>query len=113
MRRPGVPCPDQGTLLVGRQAGDELVHELAPGPEIVVRRAPHLGEAGHGALEGVAVQVGQRRKQDGAALVARRGGNAGLDLGETAAREGQANIGAPALRGQRPRRVQHSHLRGA
>ena len=46
--------------VVGRQALDEAVHRLAPGPEGIgfVAAAP-LGEAGHGALEGMAVQVGQ------------------------------------------------------
>ena len=37
------------------QALDEAVHELAPGPEVVLRRDAHLGEPGHRALEGVRV----------------------------------------------------------
>ena len=51
--------------VVGRQPLDEAIHLLAPGPERIGLGAapgpPMLGEAGHGALEGVAVQVGQAR----------------------------------------------------
>ncbi len=48
--------------LLGRQALHELVHQLAPGPEIVVRRGAHVGQPGHGTLEGVRVQVRHARK---------------------------------------------------
>ena len=50
--------------LLGREALHELIHELAPRPEIVVRCRAHVGQAGHGALEGVRMQVrhaGQHR----------------------------------------------------
>ena len=46
-----------GLDLLRRQAGNETVHHLAPGPEGIIARARALGEAGHGPLEGVAVQV--------------------------------------------------------
>jgi hypothetical protein len=45
--------------VVRRQPLDEAVHLLAPGPEGIGLGAAVLGEAGHGALEGVAVQVRQ------------------------------------------------------
>ena len=45
--------------VVRRQPLDEAVHRLAPGPEGIGLAAAPLGEARHGALEGVAVQVGQ------------------------------------------------------
>ena len=48
--------------LVRRQDVEEAVHDRTPGPEAVApgRSAP-LGKAGHRALEGVAVQVRDRR----------------------------------------------------
>ncbi len=46
-----------GVRLLGRQALHELVHELAPRPEVIVWRSAHVGQPGHGALEGVRVQV--------------------------------------------------------
>ena len=50
----------------GVSRSSEAVHHLAPGPEAVAAGAARLGEAGHAALEGVAVQVrhaGQRRRR--------------------------------------------------
>ena len=52
--------------VVGGHPRQEAVHHLAPGPEAVVLRTMPLGEAGHGALEGMAVHVrhaGQRRRR--------------------------------------------------
>ena len=45
--------------VIGREPREEAVHHLAPGPEAVGGRPAALGEAGHAALERVAVQVGQ------------------------------------------------------
>ena len=45
--------------LVGGEAIEKPVHHLAPGPEAVGCRPAALGEPGHPALEGVAVQIGQ------------------------------------------------------
>jgi hypothetical protein len=45
--------------VVRRDPLDEAVHLLAPGPERIGRGPATLGEPGHGALEGVAVQVRQ------------------------------------------------------
>ena len=50
--------------VIGRKALKEVVHHLAPGPEAVGGRAAALGEPGHAALEGVAVQVGQAGNGD-------------------------------------------------
>ncbi len=44
--------------IVWRQLVEEAVHHLPPGPEAVAAGTGDLGEAGHAALEGVAVQVG-------------------------------------------------------
>ena len=48
-----------GLDVVGRKALKEAVHHLAPGPEAVGGRTAALGEPGHAALEGVAMQVGK------------------------------------------------------
>ena len=45
--------------VVGRKALKEAVHHLAPGPEAVGGRTAALGEPGHAALKGVAMQVRQ------------------------------------------------------
>ena len=46
-----------GLHMVRREPLDEAVHDLAPAPETVAAGSGALGEAGHGALEGMAVQV--------------------------------------------------------
>ena len=50
--------------VVGRKALQEVVHHLAPGPEAVGGRTAPLGEPGHAALEGVAMQVRQAGNGD-------------------------------------------------
>ena len=60
----------------------EGVHDLAPGPEIIAGGAASFGEAGHSALEGVAVQVGkagQRDAGDTLALLWAAAGDKGSD----------------------------------
>ncbi|MNL02851.1 hypothetical protein D3C87_1233720 [compost metagenome] len=42
---------------------DEAIHQVAPGPETVVRIARHFRQPGHGPLEGVGVQVRHARQQ--------------------------------------------------
>ena len=51
-----------GAHVVRRKTRDEPVHDLAPAPEAVLRRAGTFGEPGHGPLEGVAMQIGHTRK---------------------------------------------------
>ena len=48
------------------------VHQTPPRPEVVIGRPPRLGQTGHGALKGVAVQIGDARQGHAAALVLRR-----------------------------------------
>ncbi len=50
-----------GLDVVGRHGGEKAVHHLAPGPEAVVLGAAPLHQPGHGALEGVAVHIGDAR----------------------------------------------------
>src|ERR1700743_3374964 len=65
--------------IVGVPALDEAVHLVAPGPKAVGSVTPEFGEAGHAALEGVAVQVRNAGKADRMALVAGLGGSGCLD----------------------------------
>ena len=92
--------------VVGRHGEREAVHRLAPGPEGVGLLAAALGEPGHAALEGVRVQVAERRDEDRAALVAGPRRDAGLDRGDRRAVERSAArrpasppASAPRLRG--------------
>ena len=50
--------------IIRRHREREPIHRLAPGPERVGLLAPRFGEPGHGALEGMAVQVHGRRRHD-------------------------------------------------
>ncbi len=81
--------------LIGRQALDEAVHELAPRPEVVVGRAAHLREPGQRALEGMRVQVrhpGQHRT--GKRLQAAR---PALDRDEVAVLDRKQHVLRPAV----------------
>ncbi len=50
-----------GLDILRTNAAEEAVHQLPPAPETVAGAAGLLGEPGHGALEGVRVQVRQAR----------------------------------------------------
>src|SRR5262249_22467579 len=88
----------------GREASDELIHELAPGPEAVglahvlarvLARAlargparvdaPALGEPRHAALESMAVNIWHAREAHLRPLIARQRGRAALDYGNSPA----------------------------
>ena len=92
--------------LLGPEATDEAIHQLAPGPEAIVLRprlrAGLLGQPRHGALEGVAVEIGHAGDDGagGAKGGTRRG--AGLDRGDVALRaDPDQHILGPALGQQR------------
>ena len=88
--------------IVGCEPLDEAVHRVAPGPEIVAPGAARrFGEPRHGALEGVAVEIGQTRQPDRMARVARLCRRAGLDRGDAPARECHPHLVRPAVRQQR------------
>ncbi len=42
---------------------DQTVHQVAPGPETVVRVTCHFGQTGHGALKGMRMQIRHTRQQ--------------------------------------------------
>ena len=54
-----------GFHILGLHREGELVHQLAPGPETVLRRgAALLCVSGHGTLEAMAVEVGHTGQRD-------------------------------------------------
>ena len=63
--------------IVGRQPVEESVHGLTPCPETVGAFATLFGQAGHGALKGVAVEIGYAGHHDPAESL--RGTQAGAD----------------------------------
>ena len=73
------------SICSGVEARHEAVHDLAPGPEAVLLRPGALGQAGHGPLEGVAVQVGHARAAPARPGAPRRGGPASAPSAVTAA----------------------------
>ncbi len=89
-----------GLDVVGGHGEGEAVHLRAPGPEVVAGGAAELGEARHGALEGVAVDVGHTGDEDLDALVSGAGGDVGLDGGDEACVEGDADVVLPAGGGE-------------
>ena len=52
-----------GLHVLWRQLIEKPVHEIPPGPETFPTCRPELGHPGHGALEGMAVEVRQGREQ--------------------------------------------------
>jgi hypothetical protein len=81
--------------VVGRQLREEAVHHLAPGPETVGPRSAPFGEPGHGALEGMAVQIrnaGHRDASDslGASVI-----GSAHDRNNRAAVHGDAHVTRP------------------
>jgi hypothetical protein len=57
----GVELGRDRLRVVGRDGGEEAVHHVPPLPEIVAAGPGALGQPRHGALEGVAVEVGDPR----------------------------------------------------
>ncbi|MNV63552.1 hypothetical protein D3C71_1561530 [compost metagenome] len=85
---------------LGLQMRQEAVHQLAPAPEAVAAVAADLGQPGHAALEGVAVQVAQARQRDRQRGIARLGRHTFGHLKERAALAEDAHIARPAVRQQ-------------
>ena len=85
-----------GFDVVGAQFLQEGVHDLAPGPEAVGAGAAGFGEAGHGTLEGVAVQVGKARQRDPGEALAVVAGGVGGDTGDGPVLDIHGNVVGPA-----------------
>jgi len=81
--------------LVGRQAIDEAIHQVSPGPEAVASRRAILGHARHRALERMRVQIAQRRQQSIDPHIPRQRRRAGLDHGHEPVRELEPHIFCP------------------
>ncbi|MNT01991.1 hypothetical protein D3C72_1364780 [compost metagenome] len=86
-----------GLHCIRAQMGQEAVHQFTPAPETVAVAATDLGQAGHAALEGVAVQVRQARHQDGHAGIAILRCLPARDRGDAPFLHLQADIGGPAV----------------
>ena len=89
--------------LLGREHVEKAVHQFPPAPEIVVGSGAVLRHSGHGALEGVAVEIGRRRKQYPVdeIVVPRIAHRILEDIFNAAIRgDGDADIACPAFRKQ-------------
>ena len=66
-------CGD-GLHMIGRQLIHEVIHQSPPGPEIIRRiRSALLCQPGHGALKGMAVNIGRGGQQYAANVACGRG----------------------------------------
>ncbi len=98
-----------GLHVLGRQPVEKAEHELPPRPERIARiGAASFGQPRHGALKGVAVQVGGRRQQDRVTLslggyVARHFRNAPLAVNF------DPHVTRPAIRQKRLIRPENRH----
>jgi hypothetical protein len=79
-----------------RHVVEEAIHHLAPGPEVVRRRAAGFGQPRHAALEGVAVHVAETGEANGVTFVARLRGDARLDRRDRPISQGHAHRVRPA-----------------
>ncbi|MNE45072.1 hypothetical protein D3C80_1393390 [compost metagenome] len=84
--------------LFRRHLQGKTIHQHAPAPKTVVGRSAKFGQAGHGALECVAVKIAHGRDENRMALVGRLGVNADIDIRDNPARDRDAHIGSPSLR---------------
>ena len=86
-----------GLHRVRAQMGQEAIHQLAPAPKAVTVAAADLGQPGHAALEGMAVQVGQARHQDADTGITRLRALPRTDRREATVLHLQADIAGPTL----------------
>lgn len=70
--------------LVRADFSDEAIHQIAPGPETVVRIARHFCQSGHRSLEGMGVQIRHSRQQWTAQPFGAICMGIGLDMGQNA-----------------------------
>src|SRR4051794_2765518 len=80
--------------LVRREALDEAIHELAPGPKVVFGAAAQLGQSGHRALERVRVQVRHSRQHRAGERL--RAARPGLDRNDLALVDRHEHVLRPA-----------------
>ncbi len=101
----GVKLRGDGFHVVGRHGKRHAIHRLAPRPEIVSAAicifARVLRQAGHRALEGVAVDVRHAGEPDRVPLLGAIGRSAVRDRRDHAVGDLDANVVAPAFRQER------------
>ena len=72
-----------GLDLFGPAPIKEAVHQVTPGPEIIIAvlalGSTRLGQTGHGALEGMAVDIDDARQGHAVSFVCGSAGYAGLE----------------------------------
>ncbi|MCY1397974.1 hypothetical protein D9M71_129980 [compost metagenome] len=96
-----IELPGDDFHLLRIEPAHQAVHQLAPGPEAVVGVARHLGKAGHGALEGMGVQVGHARQHRPLEAFGAFSAGIGQHLFDQAVGTNlEADIARPALRQQ-------------
>src|SRR3546814_20500029 len=83
--------------ILGCQAVEETVHDLAPAPEIVIGPAAAFGQSRHAALEAMAVDVAKAWQRDAVALVPGFRHGSGLDRGDPAVGDAQPHVLFPAI----------------
>ena len=88
---------------------DEAVHDLAPGPEILRDRPGDLGQPRHGALEGMAVHIGEARQRDPMPLIRGSRRYVLLERRDTPGLDADAHALRPAVREQCGREPQTRH----
>ena len=96
--------------LFGREPLHELIHELAPGPEVVVRRRAYFGEARHRALEGMRMQVRHARQHRTRHPLGAGGPAIRFHGHDVAALDADAHVARPAGRQQCVARVVLRHV---
>src|SRR5262249_19594942 len=95
--------------LLGTDAVEEAVHELAPAPEAVrARRAP-FRQSRETPLKRMTVQVRQSRQRDRVALIARLRLRSGAELLDASGARGDAPASRPTRRQQRRLKPEAGH----
>src|SRR5690606_21045790 len=91
-----------GAQLIRADPAGKRVHDFTPGPEAVLRVATTLRESGHGALEGMGMQIGNARQHPAPQRLARLRVVVGADIEQGAGQiatavDLEAHIAMPAL----------------
>ena len=96
--------------IVGGQAVQKPVHQIAPCPKTIPPSRAMFGHSGHRPLKRMTVQVRKCRQHGRHATVARLWGAVGQDLGNTATRHVNSDIPGPSIAQQGLCRENHLSL---
>ena len=86
-----------GLIVFGCDALKKPVHQLAPCPEIIATRPRSLGEAGHGALKCMRVQIGHARNDRSVGNLCIVWNGIGRDTNDQVAVDFYQDIATPAI----------------